>query len=171
MASSVIENLKKRSVEEDHEWGLDHGSWSVLVKMFPDASLPVFQLSLDYGMDLKGHYDLARDLSYLRRKGVLILGSGNIVHNLRMARWDSNDPYDWAVAFDEQVKSLILDKNHQDLIDGERINRAAGLSIPTREHYIPLLYVLAQQEEDEQVTFFNEQLDMGSVSMRSLLIS
>ena len=149
----------------------DHGTWSVLVKMFPKANLPVFQLSLDYGTDLKGHYELAKELSYLRQKGVLIIGSGNIVHNLRMARWDSNELYDWAVAFDEQVKSLILDKDHPALISGENLNREAGLSIPTPEHYLPLLYSLAQQEADEQVNFFNEQVDMGSVSMRSLLIS
>ncbi len=171
LASSVIQTVKIRSVQEDHDWGLDHGTWSVLVKMFPGANLPVFQLSLDYGMDLNAHYELAKELSFLRRKGVLIIGSGNIVHNLRMARWDSNEPYDWAVSFDEQVKSFIRERNHQALINGERINREAGLSVPTREHYLPLLYALAQQEENEKVTFFNEQLDMGSISMRSLLIS
>lgn len=171
LASSVIEQVKTRSVQEDHDWGLDHGTWSVLVKMFPQANLPVFQLSLDHGMDLKGHYELAKELSFLRRRGVLIVGSGNIVHNLRMAKWDSNEPYDWAVAFDEQAKSLMLERNHQALITGEGISREAGLSIPTREHYLPLLYSLAQQEGDEGITFFNEKLDMGSISMRSLLIS
>ncbi len=171
LASSVIEQVRTRSVQEDHDWGLDHGTWSVLVKMFPDADLPAFQLSLDYGMDLKSHYELAGELSFLRRKGVLIIGSGNIVHNLRMAKWDSNEPYSWAVEFDEQVKKYILDGDHMALVRGEGISNEAGLAIPTREHYLPLLYSLAQQEPDEQVTFFNEQVDMGSVSMRSLLIS
>ncbi|MGW8317053.1 MAG: 4,5-DOPA-extradiol-dioxygenase [Bacteroidales bacterium] len=171
LASEVIEEVRSRSVQEDHEWGLDHGTWSVLVKMFPGATLPVFQLSLDYGMTLEEHYALAGELSFLRRRGVLIIGSGNIVHNLRMAQWENNEPYDWAMDFDEQVKSFILDHNHAALIEGGGLSREAGLSIPTPEHYLPLLYALAQQEDGESVSFFNEKVDMGSISMRSLLIS
>ncbi len=170
-AAELIGELKNHPVQEDHERGLDHGTWSVMVKMFPSAHVPVFQMSLDREMDLKGHYELARRLSFLRRRGVLIIGSGNIVHNLRLARWDDSGPYDWAVAFDEQVKSLILQRNHRELMRGQQLSREAGLSIPTPEHFIPLLYVLAQQEEDETVTFFNEQMDMGSISMRCLTIS
>jgi 4,5-DOPA dioxygenase extradiol len=171
LASSVIETVKSRSVQEDHDWGLDHGTWSVMVKMFPDADLPVFQLSLDYGLDPEAHYALARELSFLRRRGVLIIGSGNIVHNLRLAQWENNEPYEWATTFDEQVKSFILEHNHAALIESRALSKEAGLSIPTPEHYLPLLYSLAQQESDEHVTFFNERVDMGSISMRSLLIS
>lgn len=170
-ANDVIEQVRNYSVLEDHEWGLDHGTWSVLIKMFPDAGIPVFQLSLNRTMKPEDHYKLAKELTFLRKKGVLILGSGNIVHNLRHAKWDSDQPYDWAVQFDEQVKQLISNRNHSMLIKSEQINREAQLSIPTREHYMPMLYALALQEENEKVTFFNEEVKMGSMSMRSFVIS
>lgn len=171
LATSVIDSVKTVSVLEDYDWGLDHGTWSVLVKMFPKADVPVFQMSLDYKLSMREHYELAKELSFLRHRGVLIIGSGNIVHNLSVAKWDSNEPYDWATVFDEQVKALILAGNHQDLFKGEGLNLEASLSIPTREHYIPMLYALALQESDETVSFFNEQIDMGSMSMRSFFIS
>lgn len=171
IARSVIDKIKNRTVEEDHEWGLDHGTWSVLVKMFPKADVPVFQLSLNYNLSPKEHYELAEELGFLRQKGVLIVGSGNIVHNLRMAKWNSNEPYDWAVEFDQQMKNLILDQNHRDIIKAGSLNREAGLSIPTPDHYLPVIYTLALQDPEEQVTFFNEKIEMGSMSMRSFVIS
>lgn len=171
-AKSVTEIVTKTNVHEDHEWGLDHGTWSVLVKMFPDADIPVFQLSLDRSKPAQYHYELAKELQALREKGVLIIGSGNIVHNLRMARFDPNPPaYDWALEFDAKSKDLIEAGIHSELINYQNLGTAAQLSIPTPEHYLPLLYILGLQEEQECVTFFNEEMAFGSGSMRSLIIS
>lgn len=171
LAKSVREIITKTDVHEDLEWGLDHGTWSVLVKMFPDADIPVFQLSIDYTQPAQYHYDLARELRSLRNKGVLIIGSGNIVHNLRMARFDPNPPaYDWALEFDAKAKDLIDAGIHSELINYQNLGTAAQLSIPTPEHYLPLLYILGIQEEQECVTFFNEEMAFGSGSMRSLII-
>ncbi len=171
VARDITQTIQSVTVEEDHEWGLDHGTWSVLVKMFPEANVPVFQLSLNRKMSPKAHYELGRELQYLRRKGVLIVGSGNIVHNLRMAKWKADEPYDWAVAFDEQVKTLILNDEHETLLKADQLNSAAGLSIPTAEHYLPMLYTLGLKHGEDQLTFFNETIDMGSMSMRSFVLS
>ncbi|RED98915.1 4,5-DOPA dioxygenase extradiol [Marinoscillum furvescens DSM 4134] len=170
LAREVISSVKNRSVQEDHDWGLDHGTWSVLIKMFPEANVPVFQLSLDTQLSPKEHYQLAQELQGLRRKGVLIVGSGNIVHNLRAAKWDSNEPYDWALDFDEQVKSYIQQGTHDLLQRSEQLSPEARLAIPTPEHYLPLLYALALQQKDEPVSFFNETIEMGSMAMRSFVI-
>ena len=170
LGNKIIEGMKPATVLEDHEWGLDHGAWSVIKHMFPAADIPVLQLSLDRKRSVEEHYELARQLAFLRKHGVLIVGSGNIVHNLRQAKWDSDDPYDWAIEFDQQVKQLIMDGNHAKLIRSERMNRSANLSIPTREHYLPLLYVLALQDKEEKISFFNETILMGSMGMRSFLV-
>ena len=171
MANQLIQSVKYTSVMEDHERGLDHGAWSVLIKMFPEANVPVFQMSLNTQMSPREHYQLARELSFLRRKGVLIVGSGNVVHNLRMAKWTSNEPYEWAKEFDEEVKELILGGRHDLLLKSRSMGHHAELSVPTVEHYLPMLYALALQEEDESTSFFNETIDMGSMSMRSFVIS
>lgn len=171
LGNDIIDGMKPTTVLEDHEWGLDHGTWSVIKHMFPEANIPVLQLSLDRKRSLEEHYELAHQLAFLRKRGVLIVGSGNIVHNLRQAKWDSDEPYDWAVDFDRQVEELIIDRNHAELIRGNGLNRAANLSIPTREHYLPLLYVLALQQREEKATFFNETILMGSMGMRSFLIA
>lgn len=171
LGSDIIAGVQGSTVEEDHEWGLDHGTWSVIRHMFPMADVPVIQLSLDRNMAPVAHYELAKELSFLRWKGVLVIGSGNVVHNLRRARWDSSEPYDWAVEFDEQTRKSILDGNHAALIKGGDLGSAASLSIPTPEHFLPLLYVLALQADGDEVRFFNERIDMGSMSMRSLVIS
>lgn len=170
MAEAVIHEVKKTTVEEDHEWGLDHGTWSVLIKMFPDADVPVFQLSLDYKQGPKYHYELAQELKALRHKGVLIVGSGNIVHNLRMARWDSDEPYDWALNFDQKTKEWIENNDYSALINYPKIGQEAMLSIPTNEHYLPMLYTLALRDEKDKLTFFNESILMRSMSMRSFVI-
>lgn len=170
MGKTVIEHLKNHSVLEDHEWGLDHGTWSVLVKMFPKANIPVLQLSLNYRLTLAEHYELAKELAFLRHKGVLIVGSGNIVHNLRYAQWDSDTPYDWATAYDEQVKNYILKNDFNALLKGNTLNREAQLSIPTPDHYAPMIYSLALKGESENISFFNEAIKMGSMSMRSFII-
>jgi 4,5-DOPA dioxygenase extradiol len=169
-AEATKKLITSTTVESDFDWGLDHGTWSVLLPMFPLADIPVFQLSIDYSRPPQYHYDLARQLSALRRKGVLIMGSGNIVHNLGMLRFDGQ-VYDWATEFDEKIKSLITDKNHEPIINYNSLGRMAQLSIPTNDHYLPLLYSLALQEKDESVAFFNDKNQMGSISMRSLIIN
>ena len=154
--------------------GLDHGTWSVLIRLYPKADIPVFQLSLDRSLTPRGHYQLARELRPLRDKGVLILGSGNIVHNLRLARLDADDTigyaYDWAQSFDLKVRDLILEGDDDALIDYHQLGRAAELAVPTVEHYLPLLYVLGVRDKNEPVRFFAEKMDAGSLSMRSLAI-
>lgn len=170
-AKLTQEAILKTTVHEDHKWGLDHGTWSVLVKMYPEANVPVFQMSIDYSKPAQYHYDLAKELSILRKKGVLIIGSGNIVHNLRYARLSGDTkPYDWAIEFDQISKELIEIGDHNSLINYESLGAAAKLSIPTPEHYLPLLYILGLQEKNESVSFFNEEMAFGSGSMRSLLI-
>ncbi len=170
IGKNIINQVHSTSVLEDHQWGLDHGTWTVVMKMFPEANVPVLQLSLNYNMSPKMHYELAKELAFLRQKGILIIGSGNIIHNLGLARWNSNTPYDWAIQFDEKVKQLIQEKNHQALIDFSKLGKMANLSIPTTEHYLPMLYILALQEKQDQVAFFNESIDMGSMAMRSFII-
>lgn len=154
-------------VDLDQEWGLDHGTWSVLCRMYPAADIPVVQLSLDERKSPEAHYDLGRELASLRRKGVLIIGSGNIVHNLRSVAW-SDTAYDWAVEFDGQVRDLILAGDHQSIIQYPGLGAAARKSVPTPEHYLPLLYVLAAQGQADRVKFFADKVTLGSISMRSV---
>ncbi|WP_245907013.1 4,5-DOPA-extradiol-dioxygenase [Reichenbachiella versicolor] len=171
IAQSVIDKIQYRTVEEDHEWGLDHGTWSVLVKMFPEANVPVFQLSLDYRMSLAEHFELAKELDFLRKKGVLIIGSGNIVHNLPYAKWNSDEPYDWAIEFDQKIKNSIDQRDINSLIQINKYGMSAKMSVPTMEHYLPMLYIAALLQESNQVHYFNESIEMGSMSMRSFIIS
>ena len=168
-ALTVKDTVQTVSVQEDHDWGLDHGSWSVLKKMFPEANVPVFQLSLDAKASPEQHYALARELSGLRERGLLIVGSGNIVHNLRMAQWNDS-AYDWTIEFDEQVKELINKGDHQSLVAFRKLGRAADLSIPTTEHYLPMLYALGASLPGDDLFYFNEKNTMGSVSMRSFVL-
>jgi len=163
--------LGKERVSLDQTWGLDHGTWSVLMKMYPAANIPVLQLSLDTRKSPREQYDLARSLAPMRRKGVLIMGSGNIVHNLRMADLREDiEPYDWAVEFDAYAAKLIIQRRHDELIDYENLGISARLSIPTLEHYLPLLYTLALQEDGDEVTFPTTGLAFRSGSMRSVRI-
>jgi 4,5-DOPA dioxygenase extradiol len=168
-ARLTADQIKKTHVELDHEWGLDHGSWSVLCRMFPLADVPVFQLSLDQTKPPQWHYDLAKELKGLRKKGVLIVGSGNLVHNLRLMRIN-NPAFEWAQAFDEKISGFIADHNHDPVINYRKLGTMADLSVPTNEHYLPLLYTLGVQDQGETVSFFNNKTVMGSVSMRSLKI-
>lgn len=170
-AEEVQRIVTSTEVGLDQHWGLDHGTWSVLVKMFPKADIPVFQMSIDYTKGPQYHYDLAKELQSLREKGVMIIGSGNVVHNLRMARFgDHVQSYDWAIEFDAFVKDRIDAGIHTDLIDYHKQGSAAQLSVPTPEHYLPLLYILGLQKETECVEFFNEEMAFASGSMRSLII-
>ncbi len=171
LARKTAELVKKAPVALDEAWGLDHGTWSVLARMFPLADIPVFQLSLDATRNPAGHYDLARDLTPLREHGVLIMGSGNIVHNLRrVSRQLPDTGFDWAIEFDARIKGLIDKGDHQSIIDYPRLGQAAQLAVPTNEHYLPLLYALAVKDEKEPIAYFNDATTMGSISMRSLLI-
>ena len=169
LAEKVQKTVGKINIAADYDWGLDHGAWSVLSRMFPQADVPVIQLSLDRTKEPAFHYELGKELKALRHKGVLILGSGNLVHNLRAVSWQDTG-FDWAVEFDQKVKELILSGEHQALIYYPQLGQAARLAIPTNEHYLPLLYVLALQEHGEQISFFTEKITMGSISMRSLRI-
>lgn len=151
------------------ERGLDYGAWSVLQPMYPAADIPVLQLSLDRTRNTQSHYELAKKLRTLREQGVLIIGSGNIVHNLRVLDFQENQAYDWASAFDKTVRNCILQKDHAALCNYSIFGQMATMSIPTAEHYLPLLYVLAQQQDGDSLRFFDEEV-MSSISMRSLQI-
>jgi 4,5-DOPA dioxygenase extradiol len=168
-AQMTASQIKKTHVELDHEWGLDHGSWSVLCRMFPMANVPVYQLSLDQTKSPRWHYELAKELRSLRRKGVLIVGSGNMVHNLRLMQFQAG-AFEWASEFDMRLKKLIAEGDHDSVINYRKHGTMADLSVPTNEHYLPLLYVLGLQEKNEPLNFFNEKTTMGSISMRSLVI-
>ena len=159
----------------DEKWGLDHGCWSVIRHLYPNADIPVIQLSLDYYQTPQYHYDLAKELSSFRKKGVLIIGSGNMVHNLGMVAWNKLNSleygYDWAIEANEKMKKYILSDDHKQLINLRSQGEAYNLAIPTPEHYLPLLYSLALKEEDEKVTFFSDKIVAGSLSMTSLIIN
>lgn len=168
-AEITRKTLRGMRVEPDMDWGLDHGTWAVLCRMFPKADVPVFQLSLDRTQSPAYHYQLGRSLAPLREQGLLIVGSGNMVHNLGMMEW-TDQPLEWAVAFDAKLKDLILKRDHEALIRYEDLGPQAKLAIPTNEHYLPLLYALALQGKNEPLKFFAEGIALGSVSMRGVKI-
>jgi 4,5-DOPA dioxygenase extradiol len=169
LAETVTNTIKTPLIAFDQKWGLDHGTWSVLCRMYPDAKIPVIQLSLDRTRDGEYHYDFGKQLGFLREQGVLIVGSGNIVHNLMMINWNGQ-AFDWATEFDEKVKKWILDGNHEPLIHFQKQGREAALATNSAEHYLPLLYALGAQRKGEKVHFFNESVFAGSISMRGLVI-
>ncbi len=169
LAQTVIDALAKAGAQPDESWGLDHGTWSILCRMYPKADIPVVQISLDRSKDAAFHYRLGRQLRFLRSQGVLVLGSGNIVHNLKMIRW--NEPaYDWAVQVDARVAELTLEERARELIDYETIHPSAHLAIPAPEHYLPFLTILGMRSERDRIRFFNERIVHGSISMRSLAV-
>lgn len=172
LAAETAKLITSTDVVLDHDWGLDHGAWTVLQHMFPKADIPVLQLSIDYTKGPKAHYELAAELYQLRRKGVLIMGSGNMVHNLRMMNWEmiNGGGYDWALEINDQFKSLIMNKEHQPLVAYQSLGKAAMLAIPTPEHYLPLLYTLGLQNEQEEVALFNDKAVGGSLTMTSVRI-
>ena len=166
LADRVQELLRAPVVLEENEWGIDHGAWSVLKYMYPDADVPVVQLSLDGSISAREHYELAKQLSPLRDENILILSSGNVVHNLRTIHWEEgSEPYSWATTFNEFFVSEIRANHHDALIDWGRYGEAAHLSIPTAEHYWPALYTLALQQAGEQVKIFTDGIEMSSISM------
>lgn len=163
--------VKKTNIGLDDKWGLDHGAWSVIKHLYPNADVPVIQMSLDYGKPASYHFELARELAILRDKGILIVGSGNIVHNLGMVAWNklNGEPYayDWAIEANEQMKSFVMEENFQSLIDYHQQGKAFQLAIPTPEHYLPLLYTLALKNNKDETLVFNDQAVGGSLTMTS----
>jgi 4,5-DOPA dioxygenase extradiol len=172
LARRVQTLLAPLDVKPDDSWGLDHGTWSVLRHVYPGADIPIVQLSVDETRPAGFHYEIGRQLAPLREEGVLIVGSGNLVHNLHTYAWGgrSQDPYDWAIRFEDVAKELILSGAHKTLVDYEALGPDAALSIPTPDHYLPLLYVLGAAQEREAVRFPVEGVDGGSMSMLAVQI-
>jgi 4,5-DOPA dioxygenase extradiol len=174
LASEIQKLITNPAVELDHDWGLDHGTWSVVKHMYPNVDIPVLQLSIDYYKPAAYHYELAKQLLSLRKKGVLIIGSGNMVHNLRMVAWDKlNEPeygFDWALEMNDIFKNKISNGFHKELIQYEKLNKSATLAIPSPDHYYPLLYILALQTDNDKVEFFNDKAVGGSLTMTSVKI-
>lgn len=173
LAKQTSEMIRKTTVGLDEKWGLDHGAWSVIKHLYPQADVPVVEMSLDYGQGAAYHYDLAKELNVLRSKGVLIIGSGNIVHNLRMVEWSKMNEhyaYDWAQEANEKMKQYVLNHDHSSLINYSSQGKSFQLAIPSPEHYLPLLYTLALQDKNETVELFNDKPLAGSLSMTSFRI-
>jgi len=169
VGEDIIKTITQPQIQKDYEWGLDHGTWAVLIKMFPNASIPVLQVSINGNEPPEFHYELGKKLSYLRNKGVLLFCSGNIVHNLGRIEW-SDKAFDWAIEFDELSKKLISERNDKALIEYKKLGTSATLSIPTNEHYLPLIYALGATEAKDEIQFFNEKVSHGSLSMRGVVL-
>lgn len=165
LAERVRSLLAPLEVALDESWGLDHGTWSVLKHAYPNADVPVIQLSIDGTQPPQFHYDAGRRLAALRDEGVLVVGSGNVVHNLRLMKRDGGEAFDWAVRFNERVRAALASRDHRTLIDFGGLGEDARLSVPTPEHYLPLLYIAALQRDDEVMSFPVDGYDLGSVSM------
>jgi 4,5-DOPA dioxygenase extradiol len=174
LAVETQETVTKTFVELDYAWGLDHGAWSVIKHLYPLADVPVIEMSLDYTQPPAYHYELGRQLAALCKKGVLIIGSGNMIHNLRMAAWEKMETpgfsYDWATEASLTMKRHILEGDHASLIQFASQGKAFQMAVPTPEHYLPLLYALSLQEKDDAVSFFNDEMIAGSLSMTSVRI-
>ena len=172
LAKETVGLIHSAQVELNHDWGLDHGTWTIVRHMYPDANIPVLQLSIDYSKGPQYHYDLAKELYDLRKKGVLIIGSGNMVHNLGMVAWDKlKEPeyaYDWATNINNKFKELIEKGDHQSLINYSALGKDALLAIPTPEHYLPLMYTLGLKGNKDDVSFFNDKAVGGSLTMTSV---
>lgn len=174
LAKETKELIKKVQVGLDDMWGLDHGAWSVVKHLYPNADVPVIQMSIDYTQNAQYHYELAKELAALRNKGVLIIGSGNMVHNLGMISWDKLNTdsygYDWAIEANDKMKQFILSDNHKELINYRSQGKAWDLAIPSPEHYLPLIYALALKDKNETISFYNDKPVAGSLTMTSVKI-
>lgn len=174
LAKETKQLLNPALVELDEKWGLDHGTWSVVRHMYPEADVPVIQLSIDYTKPASYHYELAKQLSSLREKGVLIIGSGNIIHNLGLVDFQNfnkdNYGFSWAIEAKETINSFLLDGNYQPLIDYKNLGKAIQLAVPTPDHFLPLIYTLGLQQKGESLILFNDKLFAGSLSMTSVRI-
>ena len=171
LAEETSKLITSTTVGLDHDWGMDHGTWTIVRHMYPNADIPVLQLSIDYNQNAQYHYDLSKQLSSLRKKGVLIIGSGNMVHNLGMVAWNKiteNYGFDWALEMNEIFKKKIEDNDHTALIQYEKLSTSSLLAIPTPDHYYPLIYSLGLKEEKDTITFFNDKPMAGSLTMTSV---
>lgn len=172
LAAETRDLVQKTTIGLDDHWGLDHGAWSVLKHLYPNADIPIIQMSLDYTKPARYHFELAQEISILRQRGVLLVGSGNMVHNLRMVAWNklNGEPFafDWAKEANEKMKSYILNEDFQKMVEYKSQGSAFDLAIPTPEHYLPLLYTLALKDKDDATTLFNDQPVGGSLSMTSV---
>ncbi len=174
LAMETTSLIHSAHVELNHDWGLDHGTWTVVRHMYPEANIPVLQLSIDYSREFQYHFDLARELFALRKKGVLIMGSGNMVHNLRLVAWDKMEEpgfgFDWALKMNDTFKNLILQGDFKPLIHYESLGTEGRLAIPTPEHYLPLLYTLGLKDKQDEISFFNDRAVAGSLTMTSVKV-
>lgn len=175
LAKETSSLLHPTTVELDHAWGFDHGAWSVIKHLYPKADIPLIQMSIDYTQPPLYHYELARKLNALRHKGVLIVGSGNIIHNLGLLDWHhlhvDNYGYDWAIEAQATINTYLLQTNYNPLLQYEKLPKAVQLAIPTPDHFLPLIYTLGLQEKNDSLTLFNDKLVAGSISMTSVKIA
>jgi 4,5-DOPA dioxygenase extradiol len=170
VAGATIDLVRASHLQPDTDWGLDHGAWSVLIRMFPRADIPVFQLSLDLSRSMPSHYDLARELKPLRERGVLVVGSGNLVHNLRMLA-PGRPPHDWAEEFDARMTAALDRRDTRAVVDADELGAVMRLAHPTVEHFLPVLYTLGVADAADDLQWFNEGFDLASISMRSFVLS
>lgn len=173
MANFTKELVTHSHIQSDESWGLDHGTWSVLLPMYPAADIPVYQLSIVYEQPPAYHYEIGKQLNKLRDKGVLIIGSGNLVHNLGMIDWSGgNKVYDWAKEFDTRFADWIMKGDHKSIMDYQKIlGKTADMAHPSNDHLLPLFYILGLQQKNDKISFFNDKMDMGSISMRSIMLN
>lgn len=169
LASFIQDEIQNTAINLDRHWGFDHGTWCVFYHMFPKADIPILQMSIDYSQDEQFHYNLGKELSKLRRKGILLVSSGNIVHNLSQVIFDENAKHDWALEYDELSRNWLIDRNDRIFLDRSKQGDIARKAIPTPDHYFPLLYSLGMKNEKDELLFFNESVNYGSVSMRSMV--
>ena len=171
LASEIKSLLSPHQVKLDLSWGLDHGAWSVLMHMFPRGDIPVVQLSLDQHLKPAEHLELAKKLAPLRQQGVMIVASGNVVHNLRMLDWQSTRPPLWAEQFNQQIKEFLLTKNFEAIAQYQTLGEAARLAVPHPDHFLPLLYVLGSMQDQDELSLFNDEILYGALSMLSVKLS
>jgi 4,5-DOPA dioxygenase extradiol len=170
LIAELAKMLISKETEYDHSWGIDHGTWSVLVHMFPKRDIPVFQISIDAGAPPEAHYKIGQELKALREQGVLIFGTGNIVHNLRLVDWSKKGTgFAWAYEFDEYIYRNILAKNHDNIVKFDQLGNTSRLAVPTPDHFYPLLYVLGAVDKNDKVNVFNRSCELGSLSMTAYL--
>lgn len=175
LAQDVIDNIKTTHIEGENKWGLDHGTWTILKYTYPQASIPVIQISIDHYKNSQWHYDLGKELAFLRTKGVLVIGSGNMIHNLRMMRIAGDDfnaeyGYDWAFNINNIIKNNLIEGNVKSLINYHLLHKDASLAIPTPEHYIPMLYILGMKSKNERIRIFNDKVIAASLNMTSFIV-
>ncbi len=173
LAKQTKDLIKKTNVGLDNDWGLDHGAWSVLKHLFPKADVPVIQLSIDYNKPASYHFELAKELQSLREKGILIIGSGNIIHNLYKVAFEKindNFGFDWAIEAREKINTLLLKNDFKSIVEYEKLGKSLQLAVPTPDHFLPLIYAIALKRENEKMELFNDKLLAGSLSMTSLKI-